>query len=154
MPEVLPPYQIETPAYTPGMAVSVMLMSSKHAHWLDDYEYYDQLGRDPLQVRRIWGISDPLVRVEKVKEVLEEYPKQMHRRKILLKAVTRGDEDIVRCLVETGMKIHPDLQKAKEDEEKEANGEDADNIKVYQFVNVTEERLRSSIVTILITQVR
>jgi ankyrin repeat protein len=128
MPEVLPPYQIETPAYTPGMAVSVMPMSSKHAHWLDDYEYYDQLGRDPLQVRRIWGISDPLVRVEKVKEVLEEYPKQMHRRKILLKAVTRDDEDIVRCLVETGMKIHPDLQKAKEDEEKEANGEDADNI--------------------------
>jgi ankyrin repeat protein len=128
MPKILPPYQIETPIHTPGMAISIAPMSSKHVFWLDDYEYYDQLGRDPLQVRRIWGISDATVRVEKVKQVLEKYPKQMHRRKMLLKAITRGDEDVVRCLVETGMKIHPDLEKAKEDEEKEDVDEDeADN---------------------------
>jgi ankyrin repeat protein len=119
MPQILPPYPIDTPDYVPGMSFCVEPLSSKHALWLEDYEYYDQLGRDPLQQRKIWGISDASVRVEKLKEVLEEFPKQMHRRKILMKAITRGDEDVVRCLVATGLKAHPDLEKAKEQEEKE-----------------------------------
>jgi ankyrin repeat protein len=132
MPKVLPPYPIDTPSYIPGMAVSVEPPTSKHSLWLEDYEYYDQLGRDPLQQRRIWGIADQKVRVEKVMEVLEEYPKQMHRRKILLKAIVRGDEDVVRCLVKTGMRVCSDLEKARREEEKEKEDEmndvNADNV--------------------------
>jgi ankyrin repeat protein len=132
MPKVLNPYPIDTPTYIPGMAVSVEPPTSKHSLWLEDYEYYDQLGRDPLQQRRIWGIADQKVRVEKVMEVLEQYPKQMHRRKILLKAIVRGDEDVVRCLVKTGMRVCPDLEKARREEEKEKEDEmndvDADNV--------------------------
>jgi ankyrin repeat protein len=120
MPQILPPFPIDTPDYVPGMSISVAPLSHKHALWLEDYEYYDQLGRDPLQQRKIWGISDASMRVEQLKEVLEEFPKQMHRRKILMKAITRGDEDIVRYLVATGLKAHPDLEKAKEQEEKES----------------------------------
>lgn len=91
---------------------------------MDDYEYYDQLGRDPLQERKIWGIADPKERVEKLKEVLEKYTKQMHRRLILHRAVRRGDEDMVRCLVETGMKVHPDIAKALEEESKKEEGKE------------------------------
>jgi ankyrin repeat protein len=121
MPKILPPYQVETPEHVPGMVISVIPTIQRHVLWLEDYEYYDQLGRDPLQLRKIWGIPDAKERIEKVKEVLEEYPKQMHRRRLLLKAVERGEEDIVRCILETGLRVHPDLQKAKEDEEKEEN---------------------------------
>jgi hypothetical protein len=123
MPEILPPYQIKTPEHVPGTAISIQPPTAQHANWLQDYEYYDQLGRDPLQVRRIWGIPDPKVRVEKLKEVLEEFPKQMHRRQILLTAASRGDEEIVRCIVETGLKVHPDIEKALKQDEQE-NDED------------------------------
>jgi hypothetical protein len=53
MPEILPPYQIETPEYNPGVVILVQPPTSKYARWVDDYEYYGQLGRDPFQVRRI-----------------------------------------------------------------------------------------------------
>jgi ankyrin repeat protein len=119
MPEILPPYQVETPEYVPGMSISVQPPTAQHARWLDDYEYYDQLGRDPFQVRRIWGISDPQDRVNKVKEILEEFKKQMHRRQMLLTAAARGDEDVVRCIVETGVKVHPDIEKAQKQEKEE-----------------------------------
>ncbi|EAT77596.1 hypothetical protein HBI56_196490 [Parastagonospora nodorum] len=126
MPEILPPYQIDTPDYVPGMAIMMEPLSAKHRLWMDDYEYYDQLGRDPLQERKIWGITDPKERVEKLKEVLEKYTKQMHRRLILDKAVGRGDENMVRCLVETGMKVHPDIAKALEEEAKKEEGGEED----------------------------
>lgn len=128
MPQILPPYQVETPEYMPGMSVSVMPMTSKHADWLEDYEYYDQLGRDPLQQQRVWGINDPKERVEKLKGLLDEYPKQMHRRQILFKAACRGDEDIVRHLVDIGVRVQPDLTKAKEEEEKGEESDDEDKV--------------------------
>ncbi|KAJ4292761.1 hypothetical protein N0V90_009424 [Kalmusia sp. IMI 367209] len=116
MPKILPPYPIITPDYVPGMSVSVMPLDSKHALWLDDYEYYDQLGRDPLQERKIWGIEDAQERVERLQEVLEEYPKMMHRRNMLFKATIRGDEELVRCLIDAGVDIQPDIQKVLEEE--------------------------------------
>ena len=108
----------------------ISLMPSPHIIWLEDYEYYDQLGRDPLQQNRIWGISDHAERVEKLKELLDrEYPKQKHRRMVLNKAAGRGDEAIVRFLVETGLKLHPDIQKVREEEEeaKKQKEEKGDN---------------------------
>jgi len=125
MPEILPPYQVEPPEYVPGMSIAVAGLVEKHAFWMDDYEYYDQLGRDPLQMRRIWGIADPEVRAEAVRVVLEDYPKMMHRRDMLFQATLRGDEAIVRALVEAGVRVHPDFKKAQEDEAKEA-GEDGE----------------------------
>lgn len=98
----------------PGMRVSIM--PSPHIRFLDDYEYYDALGRDPLQQNNIWSVSDPTEQVEKLKEVLQEYPKQKHRRQMLFKAAIRGDEAIVRFLVETGLKIHPDIRRAQNEE--------------------------------------
>lgn len=135
---ILPPYQVETPQYVPGMSVSVMPMSSKHANWMNDYEYFDQLGRDPLQQRRIWGITDSSTQLESVKEVLEDFPKQMHRRRILMKAAKRGDENIVRCLVEAGTRVQPDFEKAKEDKERdEHEDDDADTISLPDKENET-----------------
>lgn len=128
IPEIFPPYKIETPVHVAGMAVSVQPMTAKHSYWLDDYEYYDQLGRDPLQVQRVWGISDPHERVEGLKEVLKEFPKVKDRRRILFKAARRGDEDIVRYLVELGVRAHPDLPKAKEEEEQGKDSEEADGV--------------------------
>jgi ankyrin repeat protein len=101
-------------------------MPSPHTLFLEDYEYYDALGRDPLQERKIWGISNDALRVEKLKEALDDFPKQMHRRQMLLKAVVRGDKPIVRCLVDTGLKIHPDIEKAVEKEEENADDGDAE----------------------------
>lgn len=124
MPEILPPYQIKTPEYVPGMSLSVMPMTARHRDWLEDYEYYDQLGRDPLQQQRIWGIADPKERVAKLKELLEEWPKMVHRRKILFKAARRGDEDMVRCLVEAGVRVHPDFEKAKQEEQADEEAEE------------------------------
>lgn len=106
------------------MSVSVVPVTAAHTYWMDDHEYYDQIGRDSLQVRRIWGISDPEVRVNKLKEVLDDYPKRMHRRKILLKAARRGDEDIVRYLVGTGIKVNFDPERAKEQEGQERDADD------------------------------
>lgn len=129
MVKILPPHKIRTPDYVPGMRMSVAPFP--HVNFLEDYEYYDALGRDPLQERKIWGISDDAERVEKLKEALADFPKQMHRRKMLFKAVVRGDEAMVRCLIDTGLKVHPDVEKAMEDEKKaeDSNGDnDADNI--------------------------
>jgi hypothetical protein len=116
MPEILPPYQVDPPQYVPGMSIAVAGLIGKHSFWMDDYEYYDQLGRDPLQMRRIWGVSDPDVRAEATRIALEDYPWMMHRREMLHEATLRGDEAIVRALVEAGVRIHPNMQKAKEDE--------------------------------------
>jgi ankyrin repeat protein len=118
MVNIIPPYKPNTPDYQPGMAVSVK--PSPHARWLDDYEYYDQLGRDPLQQRKIWSLTDDTERVEQLRKILDEYPKQKHRRQILFTATGRGDEAIVRCLVETGLRVHPNMEKAREEERKEA----------------------------------
>lgn len=130
MPKVLPPYPIITPEYVPGMALSVMPMTSKHSNWLEDYEYYDQLGRDPYQVRKIWSIEDTEERIQEFKEVLEEYPKMMHRRKLLFRATVRGAKDIVRCLIDAGVDIQPDIQKTLEEEKtkehKDSDGDDPD----------------------------
>ena len=127
MVKVLLPPKPEFPEAEPGMRFSVM--PSPHFIWLEDYEYYDQLGRDPLQQHKIWSVSDSTERVEKLKKVLEEYPKQKHRRMILNKAARRGDEAIVRFFVETGLKLHPDIEKVRAEEEeakkkKEEKGED------------------------------
>jgi hypothetical protein len=128
MPEIFPPYKIETPVYASGMTVSVQPLTAKHSYWLDDYEYYDQLGRDPLQAQRIWGVSNPEERVEKLKKVLEEFSKLKDRRRILFKAAKRGDEDIVRYLVELGVRAHPDLQKAKQEEAEGDGSDDGDGV--------------------------
>jgi ankyrin repeat protein len=123
MPEILPPYQIEPPEYVPGITVAVG-GPGKHSLWMDDFEYYDQLGRDPLQVRRIWGMSDPEARAEAVRVILKDYPKIINRREMLFQATVRGDEAIVRALVEAGVRIQPDFEKAKDEEGKEPADDD------------------------------
>ena len=114
MVKVLLPLKPDVLVLEPGSRVSVM--PSRHIRQMDDYEYYDGLGRDPLQQNNIWSISDPTEQVEKLKELLQEYPKQRHRRQMLLKAALRGDEAIVRCLVDTGLKVHPDVSKGQNEE--------------------------------------
>ncbi|KAK7221496.1 hypothetical protein V2G26_009499 [Clonostachys chloroleuca] len=126
MVKVLPPPKPDIPEPPRGMALSIA--PAGHCLWLYDYEYYDQLGRDPLQQARIWLITDTEERVSKLKEVLENYPKSVHRRNILYEAALRGDEALVRCLVSTGLKVHPDIAPLSEederaDEEAKQNGE-------------------------------
>ncbi|MCJ1293470.1 hypothetical protein MMC34_005025 [Xylographa carneopallida] len=126
MVQVLPPLKPEAHIAPPGTRVSVM--PSPHLLSMEDYEYYDALGRDPLQQKNVWSISDPSERVERLKEVLQEYPKQVHRRNILFKAASRGDEAIVRCLVETGLKVHPDIRNGPDDDKEGEDSEDETSI--------------------------
>ncbi|MCJ1406835.1 hypothetical protein MMC19_000905, partial [Ptychographa xylographoides] len=103
-------------------------MPSPHELFLEDYEYYDALGRDPLQQNNIWFISDPTEQVERLKEVLQEYPNQKQRRQMLFTAASRGDEAIVRSLVETGLRVHPNLHEGqdgeREGQDREREGQD------------------------------
>ncbi|RSM19576.1 hypothetical protein CDV31_001463 [Fusarium ambrosium] len=115
MVKILPPPKPDIPEPEPGMALS--LFPSGHYLWLDDFEYYDQLGRDPLQQAKLWLITDQEERVAKLKEVLENYPKQVHRRSMLYDAAKRGDEALVRHLVATGLKVHPDIPEGPQSEE-------------------------------------
>ena len=126
MVKVLLPPKPKVLITAPGMRISVM--PSPHVSFLEDSEYYDALGRDPLQQNNVWSISDPTERVEKLKEVLEEYPKPKHRRQILFKAAVRGDEAIVRFLIESGLKVYPDIQKGQEEEREGENGENDESI--------------------------
>ena len=116
MVKVLLPPKPDIPEPPPGMVLS--LMPAKHLNWLDDYELFDQLGRDPLQQARLWLIADPGERVAKLDEVLEAYPKDGHRRYMLAQAAHRGDEAVVRRLVANGMQVHAD---APTEEEQEAD---------------------------------
>ncbi|MCJ1318336.1 hypothetical protein MMC15_003664 [Xylographa vitiligo] len=126
MVKVLLPHKPEVAIAGPGMRVSVM--PSPHVLFLDDYEYCNALGRDPLQQNSIWSISDPTEQVAKLKEVLQEYQKQKHRRQLLFKAASRGDEAIVRFLVGTGLKVHPDIQEGQNEEREGEKSEDEEGI--------------------------
>lgn len=126
MVKILPPPKPDIPEPEPGMALS--LFPSGHYLWLDDYEYYDQLGRNPLQQAKLWLITDPEERVAKLDEVLENYPKQVHRRNMLYDAAKRGDEALVRRLVATGLKVHPDIpEDPQSEEEAQADQEAREN---------------------------
>jgi ankyrin repeat protein len=114
MVNILPPLEPDMPEPAPGMALSVA--PSPHYLWLEDYEYYDQLGRDPLQVKKIWRISDPEERVGKLEEILEKFPKQKHKRQMLFQAAKRGDEKVVRCILATGIRPNPDIPDASEED--------------------------------------
>ncbi|CAF9924828.1 MAG: hypothetical protein GOMPHAMPRED_003723 [Gomphillus americanus] len=127
------PYKPDVPATTPGMRVSVAL--SPHIRFIDDVGYYDAMGRDPLQMFQVWGIQDPTERVSKLEEILSEWPGPRHRRHILKDAAMRGDEAVVQFLVNTGLKVHPDIpgrngipphESEPDDEEDNAEGEKDD----------------------------
>ncbi|KAI8633923.1 ankyrin repeat-containing domain protein [Xylariaceae sp. FL1651] len=106
MVKVLPPPKPVLPEPPPGHGTLVNT-------------YYDQLGRDPLQQAKIWFITNSDERVEKLQEVLKRYPKQKHRREMLLTGAARSDEAIVQCLVKTGLRVHPDISKAQQEEDAE-----------------------------------
>ncbi|KAK0389986.1 hypothetical protein NLU13_3559 [Sarocladium strictum] len=115
---VRPPPKPTLPADPPpGQALSVM--PAAHVYWTEDYEYYDQIGRDPLQQARIWLIEDTDARVARLEEVLAAYPKQMHKRLMLDTIAERGDEAMVRCCVQSGMKLHPEVTDRPRSEEEE-----------------------------------
>ncbi|KAI1362875.1 ankyrin repeat-containing domain protein [Xylaria arbuscula] len=103
--KVLPPLKPHIPEPPAGKVWHIA--PAGHCLWLDDYEYYDQLGRDPLQQAKLWTLPSGKKRVDKLQEILERYPKQKHRRRILCEAARRGDVNLVRCLVETGLRVHP-----------------------------------------------
>lgn len=125
MVKILPPSKPIIPDPPPGLALHIA--PAGHVFWLEDYEYYDQLGRDPFQQAKIWLMKDPEERVAKLNEVLKDYPKHKHRLNMLFEAAIRGDEALVQCLVDTGMKVHPDTSRVLSDEEKKAEEEAEDN---------------------------
>jgi hypothetical protein len=89
MVKVLPPPKPEIPEAPPGQTWNIS--PAGHYLWLEDPEYYDQMGRDPLQQATIWTIINSDQRAEKLREVVKEYPKQKHRRDMLFQAVRRGE---------------------------------------------------------------
>jgi hypothetical protein len=78
-----------------------------------------------LQQAKLWLITDPGERVAKLEGILEEYPKQMHRRLMLFDAALRGDEALVRCIVATGLKVFPDIPESPPSEEEERADQEA-----------------------------
>lgn len=123
MVKVRPPPKPALPEPEPGMAL--VILPSAHYLWLEDSQYYDQLGRDPLQQARLWLIEDTDARVANLREVIEAYPKQMHRRRMLDTVAKRGDEPMIRCFIETGMRLHPEFRDTPWSEEEEQAIEDA-----------------------------
>ncbi|KAI0448666.1 ankyrin repeat-containing domain protein [Xylaria acuta] len=128
MVKVLPPPKPDIPEPPSGQVWHVA--PAGHYLWLEDPEYYDQMGRDPLQRARVWTITDSDQRAEKVGEVVKKYPKQKHRRNMLFGAARRGDTTLVRCLVQTGSRVHPDIAttQEKEDENSEEDGDESGSI--------------------------
>ncbi|KAJ4347291.1 uncharacterized protein N0V89_011231 [Didymosphaeria variabile] len=127
MVKILPPHKPEPPVAPPGQRISVMPEPAIHAFFLEDPEYIDNLGRDPMQQNKIWLIEDAEERVEKLREVLEEYPKQKHRREMLCAAAGRGDEAIVQFFVGSGIRVQPDVEKALEEEKENGDAGDVDD---------------------------
>ncbi|KAI0150615.1 ankyrin repeat-containing domain protein [Xylariaceae sp. FL1272] len=129
MVRVLPPSRPVIPEPPEGQVwhiASSDIAPAGHALWLNDPEYYDEMGRDPLQRAGIWLISDSESRLEKLDKVLDEYPKASHRRKLLFRAVLRGDEAMTRRIVQTGLKVQPHIPDTGED--KETDNEEAEHI--------------------------
>lgn len=126
MVQILPPPKPDMPVADPGIRISIV--PSPHALFPEDYEYYDQLGRDPLQQNLVWGIKDDAERVEKLKWVLENHPlpKQKHRRSVLATAARRGDAAIVRYFVGTGLRIQPCIERFEEEGGKGERDDDGD----------------------------
>ncbi|KAH6685439.1 ankyrin repeat-containing domain protein [Plectosphaerella plurivora] len=123
MVKILPPYKPDIPEAPPGMVLSIM--PAGHYYWVEDFEYFDQLGRDPMQRVRLWSITDDDERVTRMGKILDEFPKQKHRREMLHMAVARDDEALVRCIVATGIKVQPEIHPqplSKEEEEARENG--------------------------------
>ncbi|KAI0972382.1 ankyrin repeat-containing domain protein [Xylaria arbuscula] len=118
MVKVLPPLKPDIPEPPPGLTWHIA--PAGHVFWLDDPEYFDQMGRDPLQRSRIWSLASSDQRIEKLREVLEQYPKQKHRRFMLFEATKRGDVALVLCLIKTGLMVHPNISNADEEEEASA----------------------------------
>ncbi|KAI1272453.1 ankyrin repeat-containing domain protein [Xylaria sp. FL0933] len=118
MVKVFSPLKPNIPEPPPGKTWHIA--PAGHSLWLEDPEYYDQMGRNPLQRARIWSIASSDQRVEKLREVIKQYPKQRHRRDMLFKAAVRGDAELVSCLVQTGLKVHPDIPGAQEGNERES----------------------------------
>ncbi|KAI0430719.1 ankyrin repeat-containing domain protein [Xylaria sp. FL1042] len=117
MVKVFPPLKPDIPEPPAGQTWHVA--PAGHSLWLEDYEYYDQMGRNPLQRAKIWSITSSNQRVEKLRELLKQYPKQKHRRNMLFDAAKRGDAELVSCLVQTGLKVHPDIPGVQEENERE-----------------------------------
>jgi ankyrin repeat protein len=123
MVHILPPLKPHMPIATPGNRIHISPFP--HVLFLEDYEYYDNLGRDPLQQNLVWGIKDDVERVEKLKEVLENHPltKEKHKRSVLATAARRGDEAVARFLVGTGLRVQPRIEDGDGDG-METDGED------------------------------
>ncbi|KAI0811446.1 ankyrin repeat-containing domain protein [Xylaria sp. FL0064] len=116
MVKVFPPLKPDIPEPPPGKTWHIA--PAGHSLWLEDSEYYDQMGRNPLQRARIWSIASSDQRVERLREVIKQYPKQRHMRNMLFDAAVRGDAELVSCLVQTGLKVHPDIPGAQEGNER------------------------------------
>ncbi|KAI1308318.1 ankyrin repeat-containing domain protein [Xylaria venustula] len=114
MVKVLPPLKPDIPEPPPGQTWHIA--PAGHFLWLEDPEYFDQMGRDPLQRARLWSLASSDQRVKKLGEILEQYPKQKHRRLMLFEAAKRGDAALVLCLVQTGLTVHPNDLEANEEE--------------------------------------
>ncbi|KAF2231774.1 ankyrin [Viridothelium virens] len=116
-----PPAELPDPG--PG---KVLHTWPPHARYMSDPLYYDTLGRDPFDQVKFWKLSDPAVRAEELEKILkehldhgkeytDEHTEDEHRRQMMFTAAAKGAEDVLRALIKTGTKAHPEA-KANEDQ--------------------------------------
>ncbi|KAH7368874.1 ankyrin repeat-containing domain protein [Plectosphaerella cucumerina] len=130
MVKILPPYKPNIPEPPPGMALHIA--PAGHVRWIDDYEFFDQLGRDPMQQARLWLITDDEERATRMGQILDDYPKQKHRREMLFITARRGDEAVVRRIVATGIKVQPEIPPQPRTEEERKAKENLENQRADQ----------------------
>lgn len=121
------------PSPPPGMALSVFPFASEH---LEDPFWWDQAGRDIIDQRHIFDRHSGEEQVEKLKEVLDEFPH--HKIRVLNKAAEEGYAGVIETLLKLGVPAWGKEERKKPDEDEEDEDVQTED---YEFTPLHEAAL-------------
>lgn len=83
-----------------------------HAAFLADPTWFDTIGQDPIESRRIWLLAED-AQMEEIAKLLAEHSD--HRVNMLFDAAAKGKPHVVRFLLAEGVKLNGDAAKGEDD---------------------------------------
>ena len=81
-----------------------------HPYHLEDPNFYDQLGRDPMTQMRVYTLPSEDEQACHVLDVFNLFPKR--GLDILFDAALRGKAKVVSALLEAGVRAYPEIGRA------------------------------------------